>query len=86
MDNDILQTNMANLKFLLSRRKKLGKRIDKSSDQWIKYRDRIHYRLKKVISEAERFQHLSYQEMFDQFLDLLASTKQLQIQGKRIYE
>ena len=73
---------MANLKTLLSQRKKLGKRIDKSSDQWIQYRNRIHYRLTKVVSEAERFRSLSYQEMFNQFLDLLVSAEQLHIQGK----
>ena len=75
---------MENLKILLSKRKKLGKQVDKSSDKWIRYRNRIHYRLMKVVSEAERFQNLSYQEMFDQFLDLLVSTEQLHNQGKNI--
>ena len=37
----------------------------------------------KVVSESKRFQSLSYQEMFDQFLDLLVSTQELQVQGKK---
>ena len=77
---------MANLKHLFALRKKKGKDIIKSSDNWVNYRNRVYYRLMKVVSEAERNQSLSYQEMFDQFLDLLVSTQELQVQGKKIYE
>ena len=77
MENEIIERNLQNLKTILAQRKALGKKINKNSPHWQNYRERVHYRLLKVIEEAERTKSLTPQEMFSNFVNLKTGSEQL---------
>ena len=84
MENEIIEQNLQNLKTILTQRKALGKKINKNSPHWQNYRERVHYRLLKVIKEAERTKSLTAQEMLTNFINLKTGSEQLKeiwIQG-----
>ncbi len=83
MEKEIIEHNIRNLKIALARRKKNGKKMDKNTDNWQLYKERVRYRLEKVITEAKRTKKLTPQEMFINFVDLKTGSDQLKMNEKR---
>ena len=77
MEKEIIEHNIQNLKILEAKRKKSGKTVNKNTEYWQHYRERVKYRLLKVITEAKRAKSLSPQEMFMSFIDLKTGSDQL---------